>query len=112
MDSLRLPRKGRTRQAPLLIFCLIWAFAPAAHADPRQLRLPEAPGMHLPKEEPPPPAYPLSYADEVARSLGIAHGKMDVFSVSPVRDSDLVPSLKGGIDRNGAGIKLQWQFGQ
>jgi hypothetical protein len=91
---------------------LTWVLVSPATADPRQFRLPEAPGMHLPKEEPPPPAYPLSYADEVARSLGIAHGKMDVFSVSPTHDNDLVPSLKGGIDRNGAGIKLQWKFGQ
>lgn len=112
MGSLRLPRKIRTRQMRVLILGLTCAFASAVHADPRQLRLPAAPGMHLPKEEPPPPAYPLSYADEVARNLGIANGKMDVFSVSPAHDNDLAPSLKGGIDRNGAGVKLQWKFGK
>ncbi len=110
MDILRL--SGRKRAIPLLILFLSWVSIPAAGADPRQLRLPPAPGMHLPKEEPPPPAYPLSYADEVARSLGIANGKMDIFTVSPAHDSDLVPSLKGGVDRNGAGVKLQWKFGK
>jgi hypothetical protein len=110
MNILRLPKKKRA--VPLLILFLSWVFIPAAGADPRQFRLPPAPGVHLPKEEPPPPAYPLNYADEVARSLGIANGKMDVFSVSPTQDNDLVPSLKGGIDRNGAGVKLQWKFGK
>ncbi len=112
MDILRLPGKEGIKQIPLLVLFLSWAFIPAAGAGPRPLKLPDAPGMRLPKEEPPPPAYPLNYADEVARSLGIAHGKMDVFSVSPAQDNDLVPSLKGGIDRNGAGVKLQWKFGQ
>jgi hypothetical protein len=112
MHSFRLSGKEWIKQVPLLVLFLSWAFIPAADAGPRQLGLPAAPRMHLPTEEPAPPAYPLSYADEVARSLGIAHGKMDVFSVSPTQDDDLVPSLKGGVDRNGAGVKLQWQFGK
>lgn len=112
---MRAPRLPRGKWFPvglILVGLALWSFAPEAGARPHRLRLPDAPGMHLPKEEPPPPAYPLSYADEVARRLGISHGKMDIFEIAPSRNNDFVPALKGGIDRNGAGLKLQWRFGE
>jgi hypothetical protein len=86
---------------------LTGGFASARDSVPATLTFPPAPAL----QEPVSP-YPLSYADEVARRLGVVHGHMDVFEASPSRDDGLVPSLKGGVDRNGAGLKLQWKIGK
>lgn len=61
-------------------------------------------------EEPNSP-YAMTYMDEVARSLGVAGGKVDVFDSGRSRDP-LMPSLKGGIDRGGAMLRLQWRPGE
>lgn len=58
----------------------------------------------------PPAPYPLSYADELAERLGIEHGHMDVFSMAPRNEDGFVPTLKGGVDRDGPKIKLQWRI--
>ncbi len=74
--------------------------------DPVPLSLPPPPARTV--EQPVSP-YPLSYADDLARQLGIVQGHMDVFTVTPQHGDGLVPTLKGGVDRAGAGFKLQWQ---
>jgi len=94
----------------VLALCgLVWTSGLARARDPAPATDALLPAPVL--QEPVSP-YPLSYADELARRLGIAQGHMDVFSVAPERSDGLVPSLKGGMDRNGAGVKLQWQIGK
>jgi hypothetical protein len=60
----------------------------------------------LPVDKPDPP-YPMNYADEAAQALGIAHGRVDVFSAPP-RQHGIVPDVKGGIDRGRPMLKLEW----
>ena len=88
---------------------MVWTSGVANARDPAPATMAPPPAPVL--QEPVSP-YPLSYTDEVARRLGIVQGHMDVFSVAPNRDDGLVPSLKGGVDRNGAGVKLRWQIGK
>lgn len=94
----------------ILALCgFAWTGGPPGACDPASTTGALSPGPIL--REPSSP-YPLSYTDEVARRLGITHGHMDIFSVTPDRTDGLVPSLKGAVDRDGAGFKLQWQIGK
>jgi len=77
----------------------------AAQAAPAPPIVP-APARHLPVDKPDPP-YPMNYADEAAQSLGIVHGRLDLFSF-PSRQHGIVPDVKGGIDRGRPTLKLQW----
>jgi hypothetical protein len=61
-------------------------------------------------EEPKSP-YAMTYMEDVARGLGVVSGKMDVFDTGRSRDP-LMPSLKGGIDRGGLMMRLQWHPGE
>jgi hypothetical protein len=94
----------------ILALCgLVWTSGLANARDPA----PATPALSpAPALQGPVSSYPLSYADEVAQRLGIVRGHMDVFSVTPNHDNGLVPSLNGGVDRNGAGVKLKWQIGK
>ena len=58
-----------------------------------------------------PSPYPMNYTDEVARAMGVQSGRMDLFDTGQSHD-DLMPSLKGGVDRGGAMIRLQWHPGE
>ena len=51
--------------------------------------------------------YAMNYADEAARTLGVANGRWEAFSTNS-RDP-LMPSFKGGIDGGRAMIGLQWR---
>jgi len=61
-------------------------------------------------EEPKAP-YAMTYMDDVARSLGVAGGKADFLDTGRTRDP-LMPSLKGGVDRGGLMLRLQWRPGE
>jgi hypothetical protein len=63
-------------------------------------------------ENPAPSPYPMNYTDEVARAMGVQSGRMDLFDTGGSSDDSLLPSLKGGVDRDGAMIKLQWHPGE
>jgi hypothetical protein len=54
----------------------------------------------------------MNYSAEAAQSLGFKNGHMDLFSVGPTRNGNLIPTINGGIDRDGAMLKLQWHWGQ
>jgi hypothetical protein len=54
--------------------------------------------------------YATTYADEVARSLGVRDGHMDLFSTVPA--SSYVPSFSAGVDRDGAMLRMRWHPGE
>jgi hypothetical protein len=55
--------------------------------------------------------YAMNYADEVARAMGVKSGRMDLFDTGAPGDG-LLPSIKGGVDRGGAMLRLQWHPGE
>jgi hypothetical protein len=57
----------------------------------------------------PQPPYPMNYADEAAQSLGVKGGRWDVFDTGTSSSNPLMPSLRGGVDKGGAMIRLQWR---
>jgi hypothetical protein len=56
--------------------------------------------------------YPMTYSDEVARSLGVKDGHMDVFSTQPVSEGGYMPSFSAGVGGDGAMFRLKWHPGQ
>lgn len=73
--------------------------------------------MSLPQPQPQPPPdktvpYPMNYADEAAETLGIKNGHLDVFSIQPKSTGSLLPNVSGGVDHEGAMLKLQWHPGE
>jgi hypothetical protein len=52
----------------------------------------------------------MTYTDEVARSLGVKDGHVDVFSTQPV--SGYMPSFSAGVDQGGAMFRLKWHPGE
>jgi hypothetical protein len=69
------------------------------------------PGAPKPVYDDPNPPYAMTYADEAARTLGIVHGHMDVFSTHPTSSSYL-PSFSGGLSGDGAMVRLKWHPGE
>lgn len=69
------------------------------------------PGAPHPVLDTKPPPYPMNYADEAAETLGVRHGRVDLFTM-PSRDNGLTPTVSGGIDGSGAMLKLQWHPGE
>ena len=55
------------------------------------------------------PAYAMSYADEAAQSLGVRGGRWDAFDTGTSSSDPFMPALRGGVDRGGAMIRLQWR---
>jgi hypothetical protein len=84
------PAQGQIRSGP--------SFAPAV---PRS-QLPPAPTT----------PYPMNYTDEAAATLGIKSGHLDVFSAQPTSNDGLLPNVSGGVDHDGAMLKLQWHPGE
>jgi hypothetical protein len=68
------------------------------------------PGAPNPVREENKSPYPMTYTDEVARSLGVKDGHMDVFSTEPV--SNYMPSFSAGVDKGGAMFRLKWHPGE
>jgi len=68
------------------------------------------PGAPKPVREENNSPYPMTYTDEVARSLGVKDGHVDVFSTQPV--SSYMPSFSAGVDRGGAMFRLKWHPGE
>jgi len=68
------------------------------------------PGAPKPVREENKSPYPMTYTDEVARSLGVKDGHMDVFSTEPV--SNYMPSFSAGVDQGGAMFRLKWHPGE
>lgn len=54
------------------------------------------------------PPYALNYSDEAARALGVRKGHVDVFSITRPPQDGLVPNVRGGLDKKGPAIQLQW----
>jgi hypothetical protein len=54
--------------------------------------------------------YAMTYTDEVAQSLGVQNGHMDIFSTTPV--SSYMPSFSAGVDQGGAMFRLKWHPGE
>lgn len=67
----------------------------------------------LPPLPPPTPStpYPMTYSDEAAQTLGFKNGQLDIFTVTPKKNS-ILPDLSGGVSRDGATVKLQWHPGE
>ena len=57
--------------------------------------------------EQPQAPYAMNYTDELARSLGVKGGRMDLFDSGP-SGSAYLPAIKGGVDGGGAMLRLQW----
>jgi len=55
--------------------------------------------------------YAMTYADEVAESLGIKNRHMDVFS-TPGDSSGYMPSFSAGLGSDGAMFRLKWHPGE
>lgn len=68
------------------------------------------PGAPKPIREETKSPYAMTYTDEVAQSLGVKGGHMDVFSTQPV--SSYMPSFSAGVDKGGAMLRLKWYPGQ
>jgi hypothetical protein len=68
------------------------------------------PGAPKPVREETKSPYPMTYTDEVARSLGVKDGHVDVFSTQPV--SGYMPSFSAGVDQGGAMFRLKWHPGE
>jgi hypothetical protein len=64
------------------------------------------PGAPRPVEQEANSPYPMTYTDEVARSLGVKNGHMDFFSVQP--GPSYLPSISAGVDRDGAMLRMRW----
>jgi len=75
--------------------------------DHLSLQYPGAP-ISAPEEAKSP--YPMTYADEVARSLGVKDGHLDVISTQPV--SGYMPAFSAGVDRGGAMLRFKWHPGE
>jgi hypothetical protein len=71
--------------------------------DHSSLQYPGAPRPIEPEFNSP---YPMTYTDEVARSLGVKDGHMDFFSLQP--GSSYLPSISAGVDRDGAMLRMRW----
>ncbi len=54
------------------------------------------------------PPYAMNYSDEAAQALGVRKGRVDVFSITRAPQDGLVPNVRGGLDKRGAAIQLQW----
>ena len=102
--------KGRFQLAGGLLLALTVA-GPAAGqsriAEPKIIALPQP--QPLPDKTMP---YPMNYTDEAAEALGIKNGHLDVFSVQPKSNDSLLPNVSGGVDHEGAMLKLQWHPGE
>lgn len=70
----------------------------------------QIPGAPKPQGDEPPSPYPMTYTDEVARSLGVQNGHMDLFSTRP--SSGFMPSFSAGVDGSGAMLRLKWHPGE
>jgi len=68
------------------------------------------PGAPKPVSDATPSPYAMTYTDEVAQSLGVKDGHMDVFSTQPV--SSYMPSFSAGVDQSGAMFRLKWHPGE
>ena len=68
------------------------------------------PGAPKPVREETKSPYPMTYTDEIAQSLGVKDGHMDVFSTQPV--SGYMPSFSAGVGGDGAMFRLKWHPGQ
>ena len=68
------------------------------------------PGAPKPLREEAKSPYAMTYTDEVAQSLGVKDGHMDVFSTGPV--SGYMPSFSAGVDGGGAMLRLKWHPGE
>jgi hypothetical protein len=54
------------------------------------------------------PPYAMNYSDEAAQALGVRKGRVDVFSITRAPQDGMVPNVRGGLDKRGAAIQLQW----
>ena len=68
------------------------------------------PGAPILAPEQPKSPYPMTYTDEVARSLGVKDGHLDVISTQPV--SGYMPAFSAGVDRGGAMLRFKWHPGE
>lgn len=69
------------------------------------------PGAPQPFHEEPQSPYAMTYTDEVAESLGVKHGHIDVFSTDPP-SSGYLPSFSAGLGSDGAMFRLKWHPGE
>ncbi|MGH6828867.1 MAG: hypothetical protein ACREFW_08150 [Rhizomicrobium sp.] len=65
------------------------------------------PGAPKPVREERQSPYAMTYLDDVARSLGVKNGHMDVFSTDP-GSSGYLPSFSAGVGSDGAMLRLKW----
>jgi hypothetical protein len=103
----------RHGKAAIIAFVALSAMGTSAQAmrTPFQDHLSlDYPGAPKPVREQTRSPYPMTYTDEVARSLGVENGHMDVFSTQPV--SSYMPSFSAGVDKGGAMFRLKWHPGE
>lgn len=88
---------------------MIWAFA-ATGLDPASGALTEHEKILKYRDLQPGQAYPMTFSDEAAQTLGVQNGRWAAFDTGPSRNG-LTPALSGGIDKGRVMIKLQWRPG-
>ncbi len=97
------------------IFALIALSATGTSVQARRVPFQDSlslqyPGAPQPVREEPASPYAMTYTDEVARSLGVQNGHMDLFSTAP--SSGFMPSFSAGVDQGGAMLRLKWHPGE
>ncbi|HUO01407.1 MAG TPA: hypothetical protein VMU31_01410 [Rhizomicrobium sp.] len=103
------------RQGKALIFAFVALLGMGTSAKAVQVPFRDQlslqyPGAPKPVREETQSPYAMTYTDEVAQSLGVKDGHMDVFSTSPV--STYMPSFSAGVDGSGAMLRLKWHPGE
>ena len=102
-------------QGKAIIFAVVALVATGSSAMAAQVPFKDQlslqyPGAPKPVREEAKSPYDMTYTDEVAHSLGVRDGHMDVFSTSPV--SSYMPSFSAGVDGGGAMLRLKWHPGE
>ena len=103
------------RQATIFALCALlgMGYGTSAQAmsvpfqDHLSLQYPGAPRPARPNTSSP---YAMTDVDEMAQSLGVKDGHMDLFSTAPA--AGYVPSFSAGVDQGGAMLRLKWHPGE
>jgi hypothetical protein len=105
------------RQAKATIFALCALLGAGYGTSVQAMSLPledhlslQYPGAPRPVRQDNQSPYAMTYTDEVAQSLGVKDGHMDLFSTVPA--SSYLPSFSAGVDRGGAMLRLKWHPGE
>ncbi len=102
-----------TRTLTIALFALILGVAPVLGVAPAWADRMSETGVtsdhqqSLKQSENSPAPYAMSYSEQAAQSLGFKDGQWEAFDASATNPL----ALKGGIDKGGPMLRLQWKPG-